>query len=63
MHNSHNHTNSSDAQPVHGLYVARPRLLTIVVATTGAVALWWVFSMYTNPDFMVEIDTQLWSCF
>jgi len=63
MHNGHNHTNNSDAQPVQGFNVARPWPLTIVVGTTGAAALWCVFSMYTNPDFMVGMATQLWSCF
>jgi hypothetical protein len=33
------------------------------VASIGASLMWGAFSMYTSPEFIVDMANQLWSCF
>jgi hypothetical protein len=41
---------------------ARP-LLRVLAAVGVSLALLGVFSLYTQPEFMVEMSQQLWACF
>lgn len=48
---------------VAGASVARLWPVWVVVASIGASLMWGVFSMYTSPEFIVDMANQLWSCF
>ncbi len=41
----------------------RPVAITTMIWSGVALALVCVWSMYTQPDFLVKLADQLWSCF
>lgn len=40
-----------------------PTRRNILLATLALAVLMAVFAMYTQPDFLVQMANQLWSCF
>ncbi|HPW84026.1 MAG TPA: hypothetical protein PLL83_06545 [Rhodoferax sp.] len=40
-----------------------PTRRNILLATIALAVLMAVFAMYTQPDFLVQMANQLWSCF
>ena len=40
-----------------------PTRRNILLATIAQAVLKTVFAMYTQPDFLVQMANQLWSCF
>jgi hypothetical protein len=51
MNSTHTHTHH------------RPALLRLALVGAAAGVLWLVFAMYTQPEFVVNMANQLWSCF
>ncbi|UFS57024.1 hypothetical protein LN050_04140 [Comamonadaceae bacterium M7527] len=51
------------SQPAEGAKVARYWPLWVVATAMSASLMWGVFTMYTRPDFVVDMANQLWSCF
>ena len=41
----------------------RPALLWLALGGAATGVLWLVFTMYTQPEFVVNMANQLWSCF
>lgn len=40
-----------------------PLVLRLLAATAAGLVLWGTLTLYRQPDFLVQMADQLWSCF